>query len=109
VRAYKTHADCLDEARRRGVTVRLLAQTNKDTRSLARELAAIVDIRKAGRPLDADFICVDSREVIVINDTPGSYDAANVEDKAAWTTNRLLVEAQEHLFDTAWENSSALR
>jgi HTH-type transcriptional regulator, sugar sensing transcriptional regulator len=109
VRAYKTHADCLDEAKRRGVIVRLLAQTNKETRSLARELAAIVNIRQAGRPLDADFICVDGREVIVINDTPGNYDAANGKAKAAWTTNSLLVEAQENLFDTAWENSVTLR
>jgi sugar-specific transcriptional regulator TrmB len=108
VRAYKAHAECLENMSKRGVTVRLLAHTTKDIRSVARELAAVVKIRRAAKPLGANFVCIDGRELVVIKNSPDDFNIDKGADKAAWTTNRLLVEAYENLFERVWENSPAL-
>ena len=109
VRLYKAHAECLENARKRGVTARLLAQMTKDIRSVAMELATVVKIRRTASPLGVNFICIDGRELVVIENSPGDFDVEKGGDTAAWTTNRLLVEVCESLFDREWENSSPLQ
>ena len=86
----------------------MLAHTTKDIRSVARELSAVVKIRRAAKPLGANFVCIDGRELVVIKNSPDDFNIDKGADKAAWTTNRLLVEAYENLFERVWENSPAL-
>jgi sugar-specific transcriptional regulator TrmB len=109
VRAYKAHAENLEGADKRGVTVRLLTQTTRHVSSVAKELAVVVRSRRTVRPLGVNFVCVDRRELVVMEDSPGDFDIEKGEDTAAWTTNRLLVEAYESLFEKEWENSSPLQ
>jgi hypothetical protein len=81
----------------------------KDIRSVARELATVVKIRRTASPLGVNLVCIDGRELVVIENSPGDFDVEKGGDTAAWTTNRLLVEACESLFDREWENSSPLQ
>jgi sugar-specific transcriptional regulator TrmB len=106
VRAYKAHSECLENAAKRGAAVRVLGQASKDNHIVARELAAIVKIRKTTKPLAANFVCIDGRELVVIENCPNDFDIKNGTDKAAWTTNELLVELYENLFERVWENAS---
>jgi sugar-specific transcriptional regulator TrmB len=109
VRAYKAHVDFLDKVGRRGVAVRLLAHTSKDVRSVARELAAVVNVRRTMKPLAANFVCVDGQELVVMENSPDDFDVKKGAARAAWTTNMLLVGLYENLFERVWENSPALQ
>lgn len=106
VRAYKAHSEYLENAAKRGAAVRVLGQASKDNHIVARELAAIVKIRKTTKPLAANFVCIDGRELVVIENCPNDFDVRNGTDKAAWTTNELLVELYENLFERVWDNAS---
>jgi sugar-specific transcriptional regulator TrmB len=108
VRAYKAHSECLENAAKRGAAVRVLGQASKENRIVARELGAIVKIRKTTKPLVANFVCIDGRELVVIENCPNDFDTRSGTDKAAWTTNELLVELYENLFERVWENASVV-
>jgi sugar-specific transcriptional regulator TrmB len=108
VRAYKAHADCLEKVGKRGVAVRVLAQTSKDVHLVTQELAAVVKIRRTTKPLAANFVCIDGQELVVIENSPGDFDVDRGTDRAAWTRNKLLVGLYENLFERVWENSSPL-
>jgi sugar-specific transcriptional regulator TrmB len=109
VRAYKAHAECLENADKRGVAVRLLAQSTKQISSVVKELAAVVRSKRTARPLGLNFVCIDKQELIVMEDSPGDFDIERGKDSATWTTNKLLVEAYETLFESEWKNSLPLR
>jgi len=109
VRAYKAHADYLENVGKRGVTVRLLAQTTKEIRSVASELATVIKIRRTTKPLGANFVCIDGRELVVIENSPDDFNVEKGGDRAAWTTNKLLVQLYESLFEGVWENSSPIQ
>jgi HTH-type transcriptional regulator, sugar sensing transcriptional regulator len=108
VRAYKAHADYLEKVGKRGVAVRVLAQTSKDVHLVTEELGAVVKIRRTTKPLAANFVCIDGRELVVIENSPGDFDVDRGTDRAAWTTNKLLVGLYENLFERVWESSSPL-
>ena len=108
VRAYKAHANCLEKVGKRGVDVRVLAQTSEDIHIVTEELAAVVKIRRTTKPLAANFVCIDGRELVVIENSPGDFDVDRGTDRAAWTTNKLLVGLYENLFERVWESSSPL-
>jgi sugar-specific transcriptional regulator TrmB len=108
VRAYKAHAEHLENVAKRGAVVRVLAQTSKDNHAVAREMAAIVKIRKTTKPFIANFVCIDGRELVVIENSPNDFNIETGGDTAAWTTNRLLVQLYENLFERVWENASCI-
>jgi sugar-specific transcriptional regulator TrmB len=108
VRAYKAHADYLEKVGKRGVAVRLLAQTSKDVQLVTQELAAVVKIRRTTKPFAANFVCIDGEELVVIENSPDDFDVDRGTDRAAWTTNKLLVQLYENLFERVWETSSPL-
>jgi sugar-specific transcriptional regulator TrmB len=91
VRAYKAHGDCLEKAAKDGVIVRLLAQTSKDVQLVSQELAAVVKVRRTMKPLAANFVCIDAEELVVIEGSPDDFDVDRGKDRAAWTTDKLLV------------------
>jgi len=108
VRAYKAHAECLERAGKRGVGVRLLAQSSKDVHLVAQELAAVVKIRRTTKPLAANFVCIDGEELVVIENSPDDFDIEKGGDRAAWTTNKLLIGLYENMFERVWEDSLTL-
>jgi sugar-specific transcriptional regulator TrmB len=108
VRAYKAHAEHLENVAKRGTAVRVLAQTSKDNHAVVQEMVAIVKIRKTTKPLTANFVCIDGRELVVIENSPNDFNVETGTDTAAWTTNHLLVQLYENLFERVWENASSI-
>jgi hypothetical protein len=68
----------------------------------------VVKIRRTTKPLAANFVCIDGQELVVIENSPGDFDVDRGTDRAAWTTNKLLVGLYENLFERVWESSSPL-
>jgi sugar-specific transcriptional regulator TrmB len=106
IRAYKAHADALERAVKRGATVRLLSPVTTDNSSLVTEFSEIVDFKPTEEPL-ASFVCVDSKELAVLDSRPDDVRTDQGSDVAVWTTNKLLVELFEKLFDEVWRNKPA--
>ena len=101
IRAYKAHADALERARKRGTTVHLLSPITAANNAVAKEFSEIVELKPAERPLD-HFVSIDSKQLIVFECRPEDANMRAGHDSAIWTTNRLLVEVFEHLFDEVW-------
>jgi sugar-specific transcriptional regulator TrmB len=101
IRAYKTHADALEHAAKQGAKVRLLSPITSENSALVTEFSEIVDFKATQEPL-ASFVCVDSRELVVIDSRPDDVRTDKGSDVAVWTTNGLLVEVFERLFDEVW-------
>ena len=104
VRAYKAHAETLENAKTRGVTVRFLAQVTKESQSLARELGEIIDMKTLDKPFASSFISVDGRELVVMENRPDDVQIDRGSDVATWTTNSTLVAMHEHLFERIWNS-----
>jgi len=103
IRAYKVHANALQRAAKKGAKVRLLAPITGENSSLATEFSEIVDFKATPEPFTS-FVCVDSKELVVIDSRPDDVRTDQGSDAAVWTTNRLLVELFEKLFDEVWRN-----
>jgi sugar-specific transcriptional regulator TrmB len=108
VRAYKAHAKHMENSAKRHVNVRVLAQTAKECRMVARELSAIVRIRRTTKPFVTNFVCIDGDQLIVMENCPNDYDVRKGTETATWTTNKLLVESHESLFERIWDNASPI-
>jgi len=104
IRAYKAHSDVLEKAKRAGATVRVLSPITPENAAVAQEFCEIVDLRQIERPLTAGFVSVDTRELVVIQSKPEDLRTDRGSDTAIWTSNRLLVELHEQLFDLVWSS-----
>jgi len=49
-----------------------------------------------------NFVTVDGRELVVIETLPEDLRTDQGADKGIWTTNRLMVELHNQLFDRLW-------
>jgi sugar-specific transcriptional regulator TrmB len=105
IRAYKVHAEALEHAVKKGATVRLLSPVTPENSALVTEFSEIVDFKAAEEPF-ASFVCVDSKELVVLDSRPDDVRTDQGFDVAVWTINRLLVELFERLFDEVWRNKN---
>jgi len=103
IRTYKAHAEAFERARKQGATVRVLSPINSANSSIATELSEIADIKNNPEALPF-FVSVDSKHFIVIDSRPEDASTDRGYDEALWTTNKLVVELFEHLFDRVWKN-----
>lgn len=106
IRAYRVHANALEHAAKKGATVRLLSPVTPENSALVNEFSEIVDFRTTQEPL-ASFVCVDSKELVVLDSRPDDVSTDQGADIAVWTTNRLLVELFEKLFEEVWRTKPA--
>lgn len=83
----------------KGVSIRIAAPMNDETRDVAEDLQGVADIRHA--EMNARFIVVDSEEVVfmLMNDEEvhPSYDLG------IWLNTPFFCEALENLFEVAWD------
>ena len=103
VRAYKAHAEAFERARKQGATVRLLSPIDNTNASIVNELSAIAEHKKIEEALPF-FVSVDSKHFIVVESRPEDASTDRGYDEAVWTTNRLVVELFEQLFDRVWKH-----
>jgi sugar-specific transcriptional regulator TrmB len=106
IRAYKVHAEILDKAKKRGAIVRVLAPVSSENTGVASEIGEVVSFKNLDRPFAENFVTVDARELVVIEAKPEDLRTDRGSDSAIWTTNRLLVELHEQLFDRVWNSLS---
>jgi sugar-specific transcriptional regulator TrmB len=103
IRAYKAHAEAFERARKQGATVRVLSPITSANSSIATELSEIADIKN--NPEAFPFcVSVDSKHFIVIDSRPEDASTDRGYDEALWTTNKLVVELFEQLFDRIWKS-----
>jgi len=103
IRAYRVHANALEQAAKKGATVKLLSPVTTENSALVNEFSEIVKFKPTQEPL-ATFVCVDSKELVVLDSRPDDARTDQGSDVAVWTTNRLLVELFEKLFGEVWRN-----
>lgn len=102
VRAYKAHSESLAKAQQRGASIRILAPVTRETSALAREMSEIINFKVLDRPFGENLITIDSRELVVTESKPEDLRTDRGQDQCIWTTNRLLVELHEQLFERVW-------
>ena len=102
IRAYKAHCEILEKVNKRGTAVRIIAPVTSDNSPVARELSQVLDFRILDKPFAENFVTVDSRELVVVESKPEDIITDSGVDKAIWTTNRLLVELHDQLFERVW-------
>jgi len=108
IRVYKIHSDILEKAVKRGAIVRVLAPLSTENKSLANELSEVVLFKNLDKAFGENFVTVDSRDLFVIEAKPEDLRTDRGSDSAIWTTNRILVELHEQLFDRIWNSQSAI-
>jgi len=102
VRAYKAHAEAFERAKKQGATVRVLCPINTANSTIAKELSEIVELKNTDEPLSFS-VSVDAKHFIVVDSRPDDASTDRGYDQALWTTNELVVELFEQLFDRVWK------
>ena len=102
IRAYKAHSDMLEKVSKRGVGVHMLSPVDAENAGVAREIAQVLDFKVLDKPFGQNFVTVDGRELVVIETYPEDFRTDQGADKGVWTTNRLMVELHDQLFDRLW-------
>ncbi len=104
VRAYKAHSELLERARKQGVTVRVIAPISTENSGVAQQFAEVLELKPLDRALEANFACVDSHYLVVVESNPDDLRTDRGSDIAIWTENRLLIELYEQLFNRFWDS-----
>lgn len=102
IRVYKAQCDILEKATKRGAQVRILSLVNSGNAAVAREVAEVLKFKVLDKPFGQNFVTIDSRELIAIEANPEDLRTDQGADKGIWTTNRLLVELHDQLFERLW-------
>jgi sugar-specific transcriptional regulator TrmB len=103
IRAYKAHCDMLSDVRKKGVGVHLLSPVDSENAGVAREIAEVLEFKVLDKPFGQNFVTVDGRELVVIETFPEDFRTDQGADSGVWTTNRLMVELHDQLFDRLWK------
>ena len=109
VRAYKAHCEILEKVSKQGTGVRILSPTTSENSGVAREISEVLDFKILDSPFGENFVTIDSRELVVVETKPEDLRTDQGADKAIWTTNRLLVDLHDQLFDRVWNSLPAAR
>jgi sugar-specific transcriptional regulator TrmB len=102
VRAYKVHSEALEEAKNRGVVVRLLSSISSENSGVAKEFSEIIEIRQVDKPFDVSFVSVDARQLVVVECRPEDLKTDRGFDRAMWTTNKMIAGVHDKLFERMW-------
>lgn len=102
VRAYKAHCEILEKVSERGADVRILSPVNSENSGVAREISEVLEFKILDKPFGENFVTIDSRELVVVETKPEDLRTDQGVDKAIWTTNRLLVDLHNQLFERVW-------
>jgi sugar-specific transcriptional regulator TrmB len=106
VRAYKGHCDMLEKVSKRGVGVHVLSPVNSENAGVAREISEILEFKALDRALGQNFVTVDGRQLLIIETSPEDFRTDQGADRGVWTTNSVMVELHDQLFDRLWNGHS---
>jgi sugar-specific transcriptional regulator TrmB len=106
IRAYKANSTTFEKARARGASVRMLTQVSPDNTAVVREMEAIAEIRILEHPLPAqfaNFVSVDSLEILISEVKPDDLSTERGSDLAIWNRNKLSSGIHDQLFGRLWD------
>jgi hypothetical protein len=92
----------LEKVSKRGVRVHMLSPVNSENAGVAREISEILEFKPLDSALGQNFVTVDGRELVVIETSPEDFRTDQGADRGVWTTNRIMVELHDQLFDRLW-------
>jgi hypothetical protein len=92
----------LEKASKKGTAVRILAPLTSENSLVARELSEVLEFRILDKAFGESFVTVDSNQLVVVESIPDDLRTDQGLDKAIWTTNKLLVELHDQLFEKVW-------
>jgi hypothetical protein len=95
-------SELLEKAKNGGAIVRILTPISPDNARIADQLSEILEMKQLKEPFASNVVSVDSRELVAIDSRPDDLHTDRGSDAAIWTTNRLLVELYDQLFDRIW-------
>jgi sugar-specific transcriptional regulator TrmB len=104
IRAYKSHSEILERARSHDVVVRVLTSISTENRGVAEQLSQALEVKQLDESLGKFFVSVDSRELVIVESKPDDLRMDRGSDSAIWTTNKLIVELHERLFEQIWKS-----
>ncbi len=91
----------LEKAKKRGVSIRVVAPINASNKKIAAEFSKIAEIRNAVS-LKARFMIIDSEQIMFMllddNEVHPTYDLG------IWLNTEFFAQALEQLFDIAWKD-----
>lgn len=102
IRVYKAHCEIFEKLGKQGIGVRVLSPLNSENSGVARQISEVLEFKILDKPFGENFVTIDSRELVVVETTPEDLRTDRGADKAIWTTNRLLVELHDELFERVW-------
>jgi sugar-specific transcriptional regulator TrmB len=102
VRLYKAHCEILENAHKQGTIVRIMSPVNSENSGVVREISEVLDFKALDKPFEENFITIDSHELVVVETKPEDLRTDQGSDSAIWTTNRLLVDLHDQLFERIW-------
>lgn len=102
VRTYKAHCEILERATKKGANVRIMSPINPENSGVAREISEVLEFKALDKPFGENFVTIDSHELVVVETKPEDLRTDQGADSAIWTTNRLLVDLHDQLFERIW-------
>ena len=96
-----------EKAKKRGVTIRIVAPINESNIKVAKEISRFAEVRSnEGMPLSGRFVIVDSQELLfmVLDDKAvhPNYDVA------VWLSTEFFAKSLEQMFEIAWKEFTPL-
>jgi HTH-type transcriptional regulator, sugar sensing transcriptional regulator len=107
IRAYKAHCEILEKVSEKGTGVRILSTINSENTGVAKEISEVLDFKILDKPFGENFVTIDTHQLVVVETKPEDIRTDQGSDKAIWTTNRLLVDLHDQLFDRIWNSLPA--
>lgn len=106
IRAYRANSESLEKARKRGVDVRILSAISPDNAAVVHEMGEIANIQTIEKTFPAkfaNFVSVDSSELLISEVKPDDLSTDRGSDFAVWNRNKLVVGLHDQLFTHLWE------
>jgi len=96
----------LEQAKKRGVKIRIAAPIDNNNIKIARELKKVADIRRLER-IKARFVIIDSNQLMLMLLDDEKFHPNY--DIGVWINTEFFAEALEQLFELAWKEMKPVR
>ena len=96
----------LEQAKKRGVKIRMAAPIDNNNIKVARELKKVADVRKLER-IKARFVIIDSNQLMLMLLDDEKFHPNY--DIGVWINTEFFAQAMEQLFELAWKEMKPVR
>ncbi|WP_455369167.1 TrmB family transcriptional regulator [[Eubacterium] cellulosolvens] len=101
VRLYKSQSKAIERAMARGVKVRLITQVTSQNKTVAKEIATILQFRSSPK-IYLHQAVFDSSDIILYEAIPDDMELETGNDVAILSQNPQIIESFKRLYDLVW-------